>query len=79
MRFSSSSLPALISACARGLGVTIVTAAWGKSAGLEHVFDVDLPPRQVSIVMNAESRERRAVRVVIDVLLRFAARLPGGG
>lgn len=75
VRFSSSSLPALAVACGRGHGVTVLTEAWGDSAGLERLFDVDLPPRPVSLVLNAESRERPAVRAVVDAIVRLTARL----
>lgn len=79
VRFASSSLPALELACARGLGVTVLTQAWGTRAGLTPLFTIDLPPRTVSLVLNAESRERPAVRVVIDVLLRLLGRLDDQG
>lgn len=79
VRFSSSSLPALAMACGRGLGITVLTRAWGDRVGLERLFDLALPPRPVSLVLNAESRERPAVRVVVDVLLRLAGRLSDPG
>jgi DNA-binding transcriptional LysR family regulator len=68
---SSSSLPALVEASARGFGIVPVTRAWGEGVtGLEHLFTLEnIAARPTWLVMRPDVAERAAVRVVADHII----------
>lgn len=66
--FRSSSLPALVEACALGYGILPITRAWGESVGgLEHLFELEhVPARPTWLVVHPDVGKQPAVRLVAD-------------
>ncbi|MFO0685389.1 MAG: LysR family transcriptional regulator [Sandaracinus sp.] len=66
--FRSSSLPALIEACALGHGIVPITRAWGESvSGLEHLFELEhVAARPTWLVLHPDVGKQPAVRVVAE-------------
>ncbi|HEY5944006.1 MAG TPA: LysR family transcriptional regulator [Kofleriaceae bacterium] len=75
--FSSNSVPALVAAAARGVGIVPLTAVLGDlDARLERLQLIeDLPRRGIWIATPATSAMRPAVRVVADRIAMTFARL----
>ncbi len=74
--FRSSSMPALVAAAKRDLGLVALTEPWGtREPGLERAFVVDAVPRRpVWLVVHPEAEARAEVGVVAD---RIAALFAG--
>jgi DNA-binding transcriptional LysR family regulator len=75
--FRSNSMPALLSAAARGLGVVPLTAAWGDlDRRLERLQLIEeVPERAFWLVTPQAAGPRAAVRVVADGIACIFARL----
>jgi DNA-binding transcriptional LysR family regulator len=74
--FRSNSIPALLSAAARGLGVVPLTAAWADLDRRLERFQLieELPARAVWLVTPSAAGTRVAVRVVADRIAAIFAR-----
>ncbi|MFT3767192.1 MAG: LysR family transcriptional regulator [Minicystis sp.] len=81
--FRSSSMPALMSAAAAGVGIGVLTDAWGlRVPGLRRLFAVDaIEPRPLWLATAPDSASRAAVKLVAErivaILTRVAAGVPG--
>lgn len=69
----SNSLPALVGAAVKGLGIVALTSSWiGIEPGIERLFDLEgVPPRPLFLAFRADEAKRPAVRAVIDHLATF--------
>lgn len=74
--FRSSSMPALVAACAAGHGLAVLTRPWGGlHPGLEEVFAIDdLPRRPLWLVVQPDVAKRPEVRVVVERISAIAER-----
>ncbi len=66
--FRSSSMPAIVAACAAGHGLSVLTRPWGEQeTALEEVMPIEkLPRRPVWLVVQPDVAKRPEVRVVVD-------------
>jgi DNA-binding transcriptional LysR family regulator len=74
--FRSSSMPALLAACAAGHGLAVLTRSWGDvTPSISLVFPVDeLPRRPLWLVVHPDVARRPEVRAVVDRIGVIASR-----
>jgi DNA-binding transcriptional LysR family regulator len=74
--FRSSSMPALVEAVAAGVGVGVLTRAWGdRHPGLERLFVIEDIPQRPLWLVSAGAIQSANVRVVAAKIAEIAARV----